>query len=345
MNEYIIQADQKAVEALKQINSLANTVSQTLFVVDKQKIIGTLTDGDIRRGLLEGLKTTAPVVSFTNKNFKSIDSNNYDLDIIANCRENNIKLLPVLDAAKNIVDIIDLTKVLTKLPLSALLMAGGLGSRLSPLTDKTPKPMLVVGDKPIIEHNIDRLVKFGVSEIYISVKYLKEQIMDYFGDGSSKGISIKYIEEEKPLGTLGSLSMIGPVANEYILVMNSDILTDLDFEFMFRQHIKKQPEMTVLSIPYRIDIPYAVMEIENELVSDFKEKPSLTYYTNGGVYLLNKSLIHEIPKDSFFDATDLMEILLAKRKLKHYSHKGFWLDIGKPKDFEQSQDLIQKLKL
>jgi NDP-sugar pyrophosphorylase family protein len=127
--------------------------------------------------------------------------------------------------------------------------------------------------------------------------------------------------------------------------MNSDILTDMDFEFMYRQHLKLGKKMTVLSIPYRIDIPYAVMETDDENVLNFKEKPSLNYYTNGGVYLLDADLVSEIPKNSFYNATDLMEKLLMKKELVHYSHKGFWLDIGKPKDYKQSQDLISKLKL
>jgi NDP-sugar pyrophosphorylase family protein len=224
-------------------------------------------------------------------------------------------------------------------------MAGGLGSRLSPLTDNTPKPMLLVGDKPILEHNIDRLIKFGIKEFIISVQYLKDQIIDYFGDGSQKGITINYIIEEKPLGTIGALSLIHEVSNYTILLMNSDILTDMDFEFMYRQHLKLGKKMTVLSIPYRIDIPYAVMETDDENVLNFKEKPSLNYYTNGGVYLLDADLVSEIPKNSFYNATDLMEKLLMKKELVHYSHKGFWLDIGKPKDYKQSQDLISKLKL
>jgi dTDP-glucose pyrophosphorylase len=345
MKEYIIEFSAKAVTALKQINSLENSISQTLFVVKDQTMIGTLTDGDIRRGLLNGLDTSSPIMSFMNTNFKSIYQNHTDLDEITKCRENNIKLLPILDKYDRIIDLIDLTKSLTKLPITAVLMAGGLGSRLSPLTDNTPKPMLLVGDKPILEHNIDRLIKFGIKEFIISVQYLKDQIIDYFGDGSQKGITINYIIEEKPLGTIGALSLIHEVSNYTILLMNSDILTDMDFEFMYRQHLKLGKKMTVLSIPYRIDIPYAVMETDDENVLNFKEKPSLNYYTNGGVYLLDADLVSEIPKNSFYNATDLMEKLLMKKELVHYSHKGFWLDIGKPKDYKQSQDLISKLKL
>lgn len=345
MKKYLIEFSEKAVTALKQLNSIGDTESQTLFVTKDQKMIGTLTDGDIRRGLLKGLDTSVPIVSFMNTNFKLIYKDKIDLDKIAKYRQDNIKLLPILDENDRIVNLIDLTKTLTKLPLTAVLMAGGLGSRLSPLTDNTPKPMLLVGEKPIIEHNIDRLIKFGIQEIFISIKYLKEQIIDYFGDGSQKGISIKYIVEEEPLGTIGALSLMDETSNNRILLMNSDILTDVDLELMYRNHILHQKRMTVLSIPYRIDIPYAVMETEDEKVLNFQEKPSLTYYTNGGVYLIDVDLVSKIPRNSFYNATDLMEQLLTNEELGHYSHKGFWLDIGKPKDYEQSQDLIGKLKL
>lgn len=345
MKKYLIEFSEKAVTALKQLNSIGDSEIQTLFVTKDQKMIGTLTDGDIRRGLLNGLDTSAPIISFMNTNFKLIYSNKIDLDEITKCRLNNIKLLPILDENDRIVNLIDLTKTITKLPLTAVLMAGGLGSRLSPLTDNTPKPMLIVGEKPILEHNIDRLIKFGIQEIFISIKYLKEQIIDYFGDGRRKGISIKYIVEEEPLGTIGALSLLDKISDRTILLMNSDILTDADLELMYRNHILHKKRMTVLSIPYRIDIPYAVMETEEEKVLNFQEKPSLTYYTNGGVYLLDTDLISKIPRNSFYNATDLMEQLLTNKELGHYSHKGFWLDIGKPKDYEQSQDIIGKLKL
>jgi len=345
MKKYLIEFSEKAFTALKQLNSIVDTESRTLFVTKDQKMIGTLTDGDIRRGLLKGFDMSVPIVSFMNTNFKLIYEDNIDLDEIAKYRQDNIKLVPILDENDQIVNLIDLTKTLTKLPLTAVLMAGGLGSRLSPLTDNTPKPMLIVGEKPILEHNIDRLIKFGIQEIFISIKYLKEQIIDYFGDGSQKGISIKYIVEKEPLGTIGALSLMGETSYKRILLMNSDILTDVDFELMYRNHILHQKKMTVLSIPYQIDIPYAVMETKGEKVLNFQEKPSLTYYTNGGVYLMDVDLVSKIPRNSFYNATDLMQQLLKNKELGHYSHKGFWLDIGKPKDYEQSQELISKLKL
>ena len=345
MKKYLIEFSENAVTALKQLNSIGDTESQTLFVTKDQKMIGTLTDGDIRRGLLKGLDTSVPIASFMNTNFKLIYKDKFNLDEIAKYRQDNIKLVPILDENDQIVNLIDLTKTLTKLPLTAVLMAGGLGSRLSPLTDNIPKPMLLIGEKPILEHNIDRLIKFGIQEIFISVKYLKEQIIDYFGNGSQKGISIKYIVEKEPLGTIGALSLMGETSYKRILLMNSDILTDVDFELMYRNHILHQKKMTVLSIPYQIDIPYAVMETKGEKVLNFQEKPSLTYYTNGGVYLMDVDLVSKIPRNSFYNATDLMKQLLANKELGHYSHKGYWLDIGKPKDYKQSQDLISKLKL
>ena len=339
MNEHLINHTEKAIKALEKLNILGENKSQTLFVLNKQKLVGTLTDGDVRRGLLRGHNLSSSVNLFMNIDFKFINQNQIDLDTISSIKKLKIKLLPILDDQNRIVELIDLSKKITKLPVSAVLMAGGLGSRLRPLTNNTPKPMLTVGDKPIIEHNIDRLIEYGIDEIYISVNYLKEQIIDYFGDGTSKGVSIKYIIEDRPMGTIGALSMIKKVSNSTILLMNSDILTDANLELMYRNFIKSRKKMMILSIPYTIDIPYAVIETIDDKVLDFKEKPSITYHTNGGMYLLNSSSISKIPKNSFYNATDLMQKFLNS-DLVHYSHKGNWIDIGRPEDFKLSQELF-----
>lgn len=345
MKEHLIQVNETALVALERINNISSSRSLALFVLDGEECVGTLTDGDIRRGLLKGNTLQTTLETFVNKNFQFLRDDEDYFDQLTILREKEITLIPVLDRKNKITDVINLSTSISKLPLSVLLMAGGFGSRLKPLTDDTPKPMLIVGEKPIIEHNIDRLIKYGIKEFYISVKYLKEQIIDYFGDGSAKGIKITYIEEGEPLGTIGALSKINAIANETLLVMNSDLLTDLNFESFYRDFIGSKCKMLVLSIPYNVNIPYAVLESEQNKVKSFIEKPTYTYYSNGGIYLLSFSVKNKIPSNTFYNATDLMEELIQENVLSHYTHKGYWLDIGKPKDFEQSQFDIKKLNL
>ena len=182
MKEHLIQVNETALVALERINNISSSGSLALFVLSGEECIGTLTDGDIRRGLLKGNTLQTTLDSFLNKNFQFLRVEDDYFDQLSILRKKEITLVPVLNQKNKIIDVINLSTSISKLPVSVLLMAGGFGTRLKPLTNETPKPMLVVGGKPIIEHNIDRLIKFGIKEFYISVKYLKEQIINYFGD-------------------------------------------------------------------------------------------------------------------------------------------------------------------
>jgi dTDP-glucose pyrophosphorylase len=333
--------------ALRTFDKLSHSTSRTLFIInDEKKMVGTLTDGDIRRGLLNGLEISQPISLFMNVNFNFIDeSEKNNLKLIKSFRLKEIYLIPLLDNEKRIIQILDLRKVQTVLPVSALIMAGGRGERLKPFTNTIPKPMLLIGDKPIIEYNIDRLIKYGVKQIFISVKYLKNQIIDFFGDGSSKGISIIYIEEDKPLGTLGCLSLINEIENDDIIVMNSDILTNIDFEDFFEFYKESRSKMVVASVPYVVNIPYAVLETNQNHVKSFVEKPTYTYYSNGGIYLFKFNLKNYLRTNEFYNATDLMERLLLESNLSlsHYPLLCYWLDIGKQQDYIKAQEDIKHL--
>ncbi|WP_328517068.1 sugar phosphate nucleotidyltransferase [Aquimarina spinulae] len=257
----------------------------------------------------------------------------------------NLKILPVLNEKKQYVKLLDLDKIKAVLPLECMIMAGGRGKRLSPLTDKVPKPMLLLGDKPIIEHNIDRLISYGIQKIYISVKYLGEQIEEYFGDGSSKGISIEYVWEDKPLGTAGALSLVEKFDSSHVLLMNSDLFTNVDFQDLFLTLLESDAEMAVASTEYKVDIPYAVFETNGSYVKNFREKPSFIYQSNAGIYILERELIKEIPKNQFFDITDLMEkIVKEDRNLIYNPILGYWIDIGKPVDYEYAKNFIKHLE-
>ena len=343
MSENIINKKTTIREALQKIDQLAG---QTLFVIDDAaKMVGTLTDGDIRRGLLKGADLTDSIVDVMSSNFKFLKQNTFTPTLLEEFKTAQIKYLPLLSDDGKIIDIIELKNLHSVLPVEAIIMAGGKGTRLQPLTLTTPKPLLKIGDKPIIEYNIDRLIKYGIKKIYISVGYLKEQIMDYFGDGSEKGIEINYIEETEKTGTLGSATYIDEFSTNSILIMNSDLLTNVDFDGFYKTYIQHNAEMAVATVPYDVTVPYGVVEIDNETVTSLKEKPTYTYYSNAGIYIINAQCIKEIPQKTFYNATDLIKKLIGEnRNVVNFPILSYWLDIGKPTDFEKAQEDVKRLK-
>ena len=348
LSNLTINQDATVLDALAILNELLykESISRLiLFVTDSDnKILGSLTDGDIRRALVKNQNLNQPLSEICNKNFLHATDSEEFLDL-KKYREKDIKMLPILTKEGKIKKIIDLEKTKSMLPMECLIMAGGRGKRLSPLTDSTPKPMLMLGDKPILEHNIDRLIRFGIKKIYISVRYLGEQIECYFGDGSSKGITIEYIWEEQALGTAGSISLVEQFNTDHVLVMNSDLFTNINFESIYLDLIKNNADMAVASTEYKIDVPYAIFETEGKQVKSFKEKPSFAYHSNAGIYILKKELIQKIPENQFYDITDLMsEIVDEGRSLIFHPIVGFWIDIGSPLDYTRAKDFITHLK-
>lgn len=343
--KHIINQTEPVKQALKQLNQLGNNL--TLFVVDDtKKLVGTLTDGDVRRGIVEGLELTASVKKFMFHNFRYLQRNNYSISDLDEFRNKGIKLIPIVDEDFKILRLINLSLVRSIIPADALILAGGVGERLKPLTEKTPKPLLNVGGKPIIEHNIDRLIHYGIDNINISIRYLGEQLVNYFGDGKSKGIQINYTTETVPLGTIGALKLVNEIYHDSILVMNSDLLTTIDFEDFFKQFEQDNADMTVAAIPYPVNIPYAVLETRGNEIVSLQEKPTYTYYSNAGIYLLKKEVLKFIPENKFFNATDLIELLISQgRKVTNYPILGYWLDIGRMEDYKRAQEDIKHLKL
>ncbi len=345
--KHIVRKDASAREALQLLDYLGEAESKTLFVLEDNKLIGTLTDGDIRRGLLRGLEISASVLDFMNKNFKSLLKEEVRPDVLSGYRENEIWLLPVVNEGKEIQQIIDLKNVRTVIPATAVIIAGGRGERLRPLTDAVPKPMLKVGKKPIIEINIDRLINFGIRQFYISVGYLAEKIIDYLGDGSSKGVQIRYLHDVPgtPLGTLGACSMIEQVDHDQLLIMNSDILTNINFEDFYDYYTSNKAVMCAASIPYKVQLPYGIMQAdEGSNIMGLTEKPMYTYYANAGIYLVHKNLLPLVPKGRIYNATDLMQHLIdTDQKLVHYPILQYWLDIGKYEDYIRAQEDIKHI--
>ena len=346
--KYIISTDSCIKEALERLNTFSIQDGLTLFVTDADdKLCGTLTDGDIRRGLLRHFNLQHSVSEIMNRSFTCIRQKGFDAKDIERIRNKGIETLPMLDEADRIIKIINLSKKQTVIPVDAIIMAGGKGERLLPLTLETPKPLLVVGNKPIIEHNIDRLKYFGIDNITITVRYLGEKIQRYFGDGSAKEINIKYLVEDQPLGTIGALSNLDDFIYDDILVMNSDLLTNIDWENFYSEFVETNADMMVATVPYSIQIPYAVLETSPSYhITSFKEKPTYVYHSNAGIYLLKKEVLKFIPKNSLYNATDLLEALISNnKKVLSYSILGYWLDIGQHADYKKANEDIKHIKL
>jgi len=323
-----------------------SSIDPILFVVDEQnRLIGSLTDGDIRRGLISRVDLDDKIENIFQNDPKYIVKGHEEFEKILIYRESNLRVIPVVDLNHCVVNVVNFREIKSYLPVDAVIMAGGKGQRLLPLTEHTPKPLLFVGNKPIIEHNLDRLAMFGIDDFWISINYLGEKIESYFGDGSLKNIQINYIKENRPLGTLGAVSLVDKFKHDYILITNSDLLTNIDYEHFFLDFISQDADMAVVTIPYQVNIPYAVLETEDGNVLGFKEKPTYTYYSNGGIYLLKKSFIEMVPKDDFYNATDLMnELIRQKKKVYSYPLMGYWLDIGTPTDLDKAQNDVTKIK-
>lgn len=335
--EHLIKKGSSVKQALELLNKLSP--DPILFVIDQDdRLIGSLTDGDIRRGLLKNFTLTSQIDQIIQPNPRFILKGENDIQKIISYREALFRILPVVDEKMRVVKVINFRTIKSYLPVDAVIMAGGRGQRLQPLTNTIPKPLLKVGGKPIMEHNIDRLASFGIDDFWVSVNYLGEQIQQYFGNGYSKSIRIEYVWETEALGTIGAVSKVSNFKHDYVLVTNSDLLTNIDYENFFLDFIKNGADFAVLTIPYKVNIPYAVLETIDGNVKSLKEKPTYTYYSNGGVYLMKREMLQHIPHNRYFNSTDLMESLIVQKyKVISYPFSGYWLDVGKHEDFEKAQ--------
>jgi len=340
--DFTINNRASCLDALRKLDK--DVSNQTLFVLDeKERLFGTVTDGDIRRGLIRGLTLESCVSLFCNKSFSYIN-NEIDVAEVSRLKAEGIKMLPKLSKTGHLEKIYDLSKVKSIIPVHAVIMAGGRGERLRPLTDKTPKSMLKLGNKPIIEHTIDHLITYGIERMTISIQYLSEQISDYLGNGSSKGIKIDYLKEKDPMGTIGCLSMLTKTDFNTLLVINSDLFTNINYEDLFLTFKNSNADMAVASIPYSVDIPYAILNLSNDKIINYKEKPRNTYYANAGIYMLKKKVAEYIPYKTFFNATDLMDLIIKKKgNLIQSPITGFWIDIGKMDDYNKAKEIYRHL--
>lgn len=335
MERHLISGQASIVEALEALNALSGE-TMVVFAVDGEgRLIGSLTDGDVRRALLSSHSLSTPVEAVCRRDCLVIPRGAHSPAAVAEARRRGITLIPVVDDGR-IVALVDLKRRRGIVPADGVLMAGGRGERLRPLTEDTPKPLLPVGGRPIIDHNVELMRQFGIENIFVTVNYLKEQIIDHFkGDDA-----VECIAEPRRLGTIGSLSLIEDFRQPHIVVMNSDLLTDIDLEAMYLKHIDTEAWLTMAVIPYTVSVPFAIIEHTGDRVEGLTEKPTYNYFANAGIYMLRREIAQSLPKGQFMDATDLVGTLLREgRRVSLFNLEGRWLDIGSPDDYRHACEL------
>jgi len=324
-------------EALQIIDKGAMKVA--IIVDDDGKLIGTLTDGDIRRGLLGGMTLESPIELIIYRNPIICKISDTKEVIIQLALSKKVYQIPVIDDAGRVVGIHEIDELLRTASKTnkVVLMAGGLGTRLGDLTKHTPKPMLKVGEKPILETIIENFAKYGFTEIIISVNYLSHIIEDYFGDGSRFGVSIQYIHEKKPLGTAGALSLMREELTESFFVMNGDLLTNINCEHILDYHLFSQAVATMCVGEYDFQVPYGVVKLENGEMLSIDEKPVHKFFVSAGIYMLSPDALSLVPDGEFFDMPSLFKKMITQgNKTATFPIHEYWLDIGRVNDYERA---------
>jgi dTDP-glucose pyrophosphorylase len=326
-------------EALEIIDSGAMKIA---LVVDKnEKLLGTLSDGDIRRGLLNNLNLEDSIESIIFKTPTVCKIDDTKEKILEIALDKKVYQLPIVDNDGKLIGIEEVDELLKPQNKDnrVVLMVGGLGTRLRPLTENTPKPMLKVGNKPILETIILNFKKYGFKNIILCVSYKSEIIEDHFGDGKHLGVEIEYIHENKRMGTAGALSLIRDKLSQSFFVMNGDLLTNINFEHMMDYHLSNQSVATMGVREYDFQVPYGVVNVDGEYILSIEEKPVYKFFVSGGVYALGTKVLNFIPDDEFFDMPILFEKIIEKgMKSISFPIREYWLDIGRLEEFEKAND-------
>lgn len=344
VNAHSIHINSSIHQAMQQLEVLSPVL--ILFAVDDDnKLKGVLTDGDIRRFLTKGGNMQHDISTAINGHFLALIEDQYSIQDILSIKEKQIDFVPIINAQNQLVDILNLKTHKSRLPLQAVIMAGGRGERLMPLTENTPKPLLKVGNKAIIQYNVDLLNQYGIKKIVITINYLGSLIRQYF-DSTHQNDQVFMVEEPAPLGTIGSLALAKNHITKDVLLMNSDLLTNIDLEAFYTHFMEQGADIAVACIPYNVEIPYGVMETENHQIKTVKEKPTYTFYSNAGIYLIKHDLLNTIRENERLDATTFIENCIANgKKVVSYPLLSYWLDIGKHEDFQKAQtDVLQLIK-
>lgn len=344
LEELLVTKDTTIMESLIKINSSKKDI---VIVVEKgNRLLGTLTDGDIRRAIIMGMSPHCSIENVYNKSCRFLKIPYSDEQVSDIFMDKNIKCIPITNENIEVVDYIECNeykfeKVSKDNPV--LIMAGGLGTRLKPLTDDIPKPMLLVGGKPILETIIEQFKSCNFKNILISVNYKSDIIENYFRDGSDFGVNIKYIREDKRMGTAGAIKLAEDYLCKPFFVINGDILTNVRFNKLLDYHVNNKFDFTIGARNFEMQVPYGVIKIDGLTVTSLEEKPKFNFFVNGGIYVLNPSLLSYIPKDEYFDITELINILISKNySVGSFPIQEYWMDIGQLKDYYKANEDIKK---
>ena len=318
-------------------------VQIVLVAGDDRRLLGSITDGDIRRALLGGATLETPARDAMNRSPLTLPASSTRDATIALMRRRGVFQLPLLDERQRIVSVALLSDPRASDPsdVPVVLMAGGLGKRLRPLTEDTPKPMLAVGGRPLLERIIERLRDQGFSSFFVSVNYLGHQIEDYFGDGEHLDVSISYLRETKQLGTGGAINLLPLPGIEHVAVMNGDIITDLFLPDMVEHHRSRGFAATMCVRQHRTTVPYGVVEFDGDRFRATTEKPTVVHHINSGIYVLSRRAIEAIPTDTFYDLPSLFTTLAGRSEpCGVFPLSDLWFDIGSPEDLERARRLL-----
>lgn len=345
LSQLLISASTTALSALKTIDRAACQIA--LVVDDQQRLLGTLTDGDVRRGLLRGANLDTTVEQLMNRQFRFVRSGEDQAAVLQMMRREHLLQIPVLDEEGRVVQMLLLQELLSPPQLSnaVVVMAGGKGTRLRPHTEHCPKPMLLVGDQPILEILLEQCIASGFRRFYFSVNYLKEKIIEYFDDGARWGVSINYLVENEPLGTAGSLQLLPDSLREPFLVLNGDVLTRLNPSQLLHFHREQQAHATLCVRQHELTIPFGVVQTKGVELASFEEKPTYRHLVNAGVYVIEPQLLPLLPPHQ---STDMPSLLHAAQqaglRVAVCPIHEYWLDVGRPQTLEEAHATWKQAK-
>ena len=342
--EHFLPCTSSIEDAIARLDKIATKL--IMVVSNDDLLLGTVTDGDIRRALLRHLPINTQLSNIMNTQPKYINTGDTEIKASKMKEVYGVPAIPKLDKDMHVIDLVGADIEPNVKDNAVFIMAGGFGKRLRPLTDHCPKPMLKVGNKPILENIIENFISSGFHNFYISTHYLNEQIESYFGDGSRFGITIEYIREDFPLGTAGALSLLPKKAVKHpVIMMNGDLLTKVKFDEFLDYHIDNDADISMAVRDYEIQVPYGVIEHKDNLITKITEKPVNNYFINAGIYCISPRSIKEITKNKPLDMPDLINQQFSKnRNVSMFPIHEYWLDIGKFDDFEKAQVDILKLE-
>ena len=331
------------LEALQKIDS-ADNFGRVVFVVNAEnRVVGSITDGDIRRALLRGESLSSPVTHAVQKDFVSVLLGLSAAEIQKKMRRAGIRQIPILDYQGQLVDVKMLEEIQnSNVNFPVVIMAGGRGSRLLPYTENLPKPLLKVGGQTIVDRLITSFRKQGVQKFYVSINYLADQIVEHLGDGRELDCQIEYIRESKPLGTAGSLSLLRDKLKSEFLVINGDVLSTVDLAMLQNFHREHKGLATICAKVFTMRVPYGVVKIKNYNMLEIDEKPELSFSVNAGIYFLSPKVLSNVADDQYLDMTTLVSSLISDGlPVKCFQSGEPWMDIGSPVDFQKAEKYLE----